>query len=89
MAWPGRWGGAHARWWVPGEQSSPSGPAFQPQGRWSDPDAWARAAHPGKVGCDHVDECDGGEQALGLGVSGAAVGLLGPLTRRWTRRRRR
>ena len=35
MAWPGRWGEAEAGW-VPGEQSSPRGPAFQPD-RWDDP----------------------------------------------------
>jgi hypothetical protein len=35
MAWPGRWGEAEAGW-VPGEQSSPRGPAFQPE-RWDDP----------------------------------------------------
>ena len=29
MRWPGHWGNARARWWVPGEQSSPRGPAFQ------------------------------------------------------------
>jgi len=35
MAWPGRWGEDDAGW-VPGEQSSPRGPAFQPD-RWDDP----------------------------------------------------
>jgi hypothetical protein len=35
MAWPGRWGDDEASW-VPGEQSSPRGPAFQPD-RWDDP----------------------------------------------------
>jgi hypothetical protein len=35
MAWPGRWGEDEAGW-VPGEQSSPRGPAFQPD-RWNDP----------------------------------------------------
>jgi hypothetical protein len=35
MARPGRWGGAEAGL-VPGEESSPRGPAFQPE-RWNDP----------------------------------------------------
>ena len=35
MTWPGRWG-ASAGGWVPGEQPSPRGPAFQPA-RWVDP----------------------------------------------------
>ncbi|MBW3606811.1 MAG: Vps62-related protein [Actinobacteria bacterium] len=50
MRWSGRWGGARARWWIPGEQDSPFGPAHQPQGRWADPTPGpprhARAARP-------------------------------------------
>jgi hypothetical protein len=86
MRWPGRWGRARAGW-VPGEESSPRGPAFQPQGRWTDPAAWARDARPCTFGrCDSVGECDGMESALlfgGVGVV-AAGALLG-----WRRRRRR
>ena len=41
MRYAGRWGATRAGW-VPGEMDSPRGPAFQPQGRWSDPDGWAR-----------------------------------------------
>jgi hypothetical protein len=86
MRWPGRWGGARAGW-VPGEESSPPGPAFQPQGRWSDPEAWARGARPCTFGrCDERGECDGVETAMlfgGVGVVVAAA-LLG-----WSRRRRR
>lgn len=41
LAWPGRWGGSHASI-VPGEQSSPRGPAFQPE--WSDPAGLERQA---------------------------------------------
>jgi hypothetical protein len=37
------WGGTRAGW-VPGEQSSPVGPAFQPDARWSDPSAYDRSA---------------------------------------------
>jgi Vacuolar protein sorting-associated protein 62 len=83
--WPGRWGGARAGW-VPGEESSPRGPAFQPQGRWTDPDGWARRARPCTFDeCDAVGECDGAETALaGLGLAVPAVaGFV------WWRRRRR
>jgi hypothetical protein len=49
MTWPGRWGESDAGW-IPGEQSSPRGPAFQPA-RWDDPgrfhDAEARACRAG------------------------------------------
>jgi hypothetical protein len=38
MAWPGRWG-EDGGGWVPGEQPSPRGPAFQPE-RWDDPGAF-------------------------------------------------
>jgi len=42
VGWPGRWGESEAGP-VPGEQSSPRGPAFQGT-RWSDPSAFDRAA---------------------------------------------
>jgi MYXO-CTERM domain-containing protein len=85
MRWPGRWGGARAGW-VPGEESSPRGPAFQPQGRWSDPDAWARAARPCTFGrCDELGECDGVETAM-LAGGLAALGVV--LVVGWRRRRR-
>jgi aspartyl-tRNA(Asn)/glutamyl-tRNA(Gln) amidotransferase subunit C len=52
MAWPGHWGEDEAGW-VPGEQSSPRGPAFQPD-RWDDPGrfhaAEARACGAGPPG---------------------------------------
>jgi hypothetical protein len=74
MRYPGRWGGSRASW-VPGEMSSPRGPAFQPQGRWSDPDGWAGRARPCTRGdCDRRGECDGRETAL-AGVP-AMLGLL-------------
>jgi hypothetical protein len=85
MRWPGHWGGARARWWMPGEQSSPQGPAFQPE-RWSDPDGWAESARSCQAHRDRVDECDGGETALGaVGVAAFAGG--GALA--WRRRRLR
>ena len=52
MVWPGRWGEDEAGW-VPGEQSSPRGAAFQPD-RWDDPGrfhaAQARACGAGPPG---------------------------------------
>ncbi|MBJ7330397.1 MAG: Vps62-related protein [Solirubrobacteraceae bacterium] len=87
MRWSGRWGGAEAAWWNPAEQDSPTGPAFQQQGRWSDPDAWARAATPCRAACDEVGECDDKETLMGVGMAGLAT-LLGLLSVRWWRRRR-
>jgi Vacuolar protein sorting-associated protein 62 len=52
MTWPGRWGDDDAGW-VPGEQSSPRGPAFQAD-RWDDPGRFhageARACGEGPPG---------------------------------------
>ncbi len=84
MRWPQRWGAARARWWVPGEQDSPHGPAFQGQGRWSDPDGWAQAAHGCRINCDTVGECDWREKLLGAGGGATLAGLL---TLGWLRRR--
>jgi MYXO-CTERM domain-containing protein len=82
MRWPDRWGSARARWWVPGEQDSPRGPAFQPE-RWRDPDAWSEHARDCQAGCNEIDECDTGETVLGGGVAGlAGLALLGGLARR-------
>ena len=86
MRWPGRWGGARARWWIPPEQDSPFGPAFQAQGRWSDPDGWSRAARTCQAGCDELGECDRREKLLGLGGCLAGAGLIGL---GWLRHRRR
>jgi hypothetical protein len=64
MGYAGRWGDTRASW-VPGEMDSPRGPAFQSQGRWSDPDAWAAAAHPcTRADCDRRGECDERETAI-------------------------
>jgi hypothetical protein len=87
MRFAGPWGGARAGW-VPGEESSPPGPAFQPQGRWSDPEGWALAARPCTHGrCARVGACDGREQALWGGV--VAGGALAGGFALWRRRRRR
>jgi hypothetical protein len=84
MRFRGRWGDSRAR--LPFEQSSPRGPAFQPQGRWSDPGGFAASARPCTDGrCDERGECDGRELALGGGAVGA-LGLL-VLVGTWWRRR--
>ena len=62
MTDPEPWGGSKPRWWVPPEQESPRGPAFQPA-RW-DPEAFAAGARPCQAGCDDVGECDAPEKAL-------------------------
>ena len=74
MRWPGHWGAARARWWVPGEQDSPRGPAFQPE-RW-DPVAWAAAARDCRAACDQADECDTAERLLGAGALAAGAGAV-------------
>jgi hypothetical protein len=74
MRYPGRWGASRAGV-VPGEMDSPRGPAFQPQGRWSDPSGWAAAARScTRRDCDKRGECDGRETAIAGGLAG--VGLL-------------
>lgn len=88
MRWPGRWGGARARRWVPGEQDSPFGPAFQRQGRWTDPDGWARAARSCRADCDEVGECDWRESLVGGGGGAAVAGGAGLVPARQRRRRR-
>jgi hypothetical protein len=86
MAYPGPWGGARAGW-VPGEMDSPPGPAFQPQGRWDDPDAWARTARScTRRDCNQIGECDQAETALAGGV--AAAGALLAMLYGWRRSRR-
>jgi hypothetical protein len=45
VRWPGRWGQSRAGV-TPGEQSSPRGPAFQDDERWSDPSAYDAGARP-------------------------------------------
>ena len=69
------WGGARAGWFGP-EQGSPAGPAFQPQGRWSDPDRWAARARActGRR-CTARGACDGGETVL-AGAAAAPVAAL-------------
>jgi hypothetical protein len=76
------WGGSQARRWVPPEQDSPPGPAFQPS-RW-DPEAFAAGARSCQAGCDSVGECDGPEKAL---TAGALLVALFALYRTLTRTR--
>jgi Vacuolar protein sorting-associated protein 62 len=81
VRWPGRWGQTRAGI-VPAEETSPRGPAFQEDGRWSQPAAFdAEVARP----------CGSGAPGrLWLWASllgGVALGLvaLGLAMRRWTR----
>jgi hypothetical protein len=70
MRYAGRWGDTRAGW-VPGEMDSPRGPAFQPQGRWSDPAGWAPRARPcTRRDCDRRGECDGRETAMAAVLAG-------------------
>ena len=78
------WGDSRARWWVPPEQDSPLGPAFQPS-RW-DPAAFAASARDCQAACDEVGECDGPETALTAAAIVAPFALLVAL---WRRRRAR
>ena len=77
------WGGSRGRWWVPPEQDSPPGPAFQPS-RW-DPEAFAAGARSCRAQCDSVGECDAPEKALTVAGIGT---LLFALYRTLTRSRR-
>src|SRR5918992_657627 len=78
MRYRGRWGDTRAGW-VPGEMDSPRGPAFQPKGRWTNPEGWAAAARRcTREDCDRRGECDGAETAVAaalavLGVPGALL----------------
>jgi hypothetical protein len=77
MRYPGRWGDTRAGW-VPGEMDSPRGPAFQPQGRWTNPEGWAAAARRcTREDCDRRGECDETETVMAAGS--AVVGFLGAL----------
>ena len=76
IRWPGRWGGARARWWIPPEQPSPLGPAYQTD-RWDDPQSWARKARNCQADCDSLGECDTPETLLGGGALIALLGAIG------------
>jgi hypothetical protein len=77
MRYAGTWGGSHAGW-IPGEMDSPRGPAHQPQGRWSDPTAWAAAARPcTRLDCNRRGECDGRETVIAAVL--AVLGFLSAL----------
>ena len=88
MRWPGHWGGARSRWWIPPEQDSPLGPAFQPE-RWSDPASWAHAARSCQARCNRVGECDWREYLLAGGAATTAAGVIGLVGLRRRRRRYR
>lgn len=84
VRWPGRWGESVARP-VPMEQSSPRGPAFQDDDRWTDPSAYDRAARS----CGSGPPSRPWLTALYGGASGlACVGFLIFGRRRLASRRR-
>jgi hypothetical protein len=87
MTYPGFWGGARARRWIPGEKDSPRGPAFQPGGRWTDPDEFASDARACQASCNHVNACDAPERGLTLALGAIPLALLLLLRRRLRRRR--
>jgi hypothetical protein len=85
MTYRGHWGNARARSWIPGEQDSPPGPAFQRGQRWSDPDAFAAAARSCQADCNHVNACDAPERGLTLAAAAIPAFLLLALRRRLRR----
>jgi hypothetical protein len=83
--WPGIWPAHHGAraGWVPGEMDSPRSPAFQPGGRWSDPEGWARRARPCTFRrCDELGECDSREVLTVAALPAAALLVLLGLRRR-------
>jgi hypothetical protein len=86
LGWPGPWGRSRASW-IPGEQGSPPGPAFQPDDRWSDPAGWAARARPCMARrCNERGECDQPETLMAAAAAGfgllAAAGMAGRRLRR-------
>jgi hypothetical protein len=80
--WPGRWGTADASW-IPGEQSSPRGPAFQEEGAWRDPAAFhARARACGSGAPPHPIGLRIGALAAVIGIAAAALSLVRTRVRR-------
>jgi hypothetical protein len=65
MAFSRPWGGSRASF-IPGEQDSPLGPAFQ-RDRW-DPNVLAAAAHGCMAPCRRVGACDAREKTIGFGA---------------------
>jgi hypothetical protein len=85
MTYPGRWGNARARPWIPGEQDSPRGPVFQPNDRWTDPDQFAASARACQASCNHVNACDTPERGLTLAFAAVPAALLLLIRRRYGR----
>lgn len=70
MSYEDPWGPSRANRFVPGEQTSPNGPSFQPD-RWN-PDTFAANAGDCQADCTEIDECDSTETTLGI----IALGLF-------------
>jgi hypothetical protein len=75
LRYGGRWGGSRASW-IPSEQSSPPGPRFQDDGRWTSPAAYARSARACGSGAP------GRPLGLTLAVAAIAAALLAAAARR-------
>jgi hypothetical protein len=67
VSFEGRWGGSRAGI-VPGEQSSPLGPRYQPSGAWGAPATF----HD-----DHARPCGSGPPGRWWGLPALALGLIG------------
>jgi hypothetical protein len=68
VRWPGHWGRARASF-LPGEQTSPLGPAFQEDGAWRDPAAFharARACGSGAPPRPAALTVAGGSALIGI-----------------------
>ncbi len=80
--WPGRWGRAEASW-IPGEQPSPRGPAFQNEGAWRDPAAFhARARACASGAPPHPVGLRIAGWAAVIGIAVAALSLVRTRVRR-------
>src|SRR4051812_27038296 len=66
--WPGRWGRSDGGL-IPGEQASPRGPAFQADGPWRDPAAYARRAR----------SCGSGAPSRPAAITAAAIAAIAAL----------
>jgi MYXO-CTERM domain-containing protein len=74
------WGASRAAWWNPAEQTSPLGPRYQPDARWSAPAAFHAGARP----CASEPPGTPWWVYAGLGVA-AALALAARLRRRAAR----
>jgi hypothetical protein len=84
MTDPEPWGNSRASRFIPVEQDSPLGPAFQPA-RW-DANAFADNARDCQADCNTVGECDTPEKAMTAGALVLLAAVVLTLRRAWRRR---